>query len=276
MMYKIFFILLGVMLAVSCFAQESGKDKRADHRQRVDAMMKQDEENVITYRKQTVVGFKLTSDGYGGFFEIGRAKSIKKMLLFQLEITERKNAKEVKQSNPLFPSEPYIYGKENFFYPVKIGVQQQILLGNKSNRNGVSVSTNFGGGIVLGVLRPYKMEVIDNDSDMVTRYVKYNSPDSGLFLTQYQPGPPFSSQVIPGFIGGPDFGQGWNDLSVIPGLYAKAALRFDYGRYNETVSALEVGLTGEYYSKKVPQMAYVPEKQFFLGAYISLMFGSRK
>ena len=44
---------------------------------------------------------------------------------------------------------PFIYGKENFFYPVKLGVQQQILLGNKSNKNGVSVTANYGGGIVI-------------------------------------------------------------------------------------------------------------------------------
>lgn len=269
MMRKIFFILLGVFFGVTAFAQQSAKDKREDRRQRVNALIKQDEEGVIIYRKQTDFGIKLTSDGYGGFFEIGRALSAKKMLLFQLEITEKKSAKETKESNPELPSNPIIYGKENFFYPVKLGVQEQFLLGNKSNKNGVTVSANFGGGIVLGILRPYKVQVIDSNQNV--RYVKYNSPDSLLFLTPGDIGPGF-----PGFIGGPDFGQGWNDLSIVPGLYAKAALRFDYGRYNETVSALEVGLTGEYYSKKIPQLVYAKEKQFFLGAYITLLFGGRK
>jgi len=114
-MRKIFFIVLGSVLTLSSLAQESGKDKREDHRKRVNAMIKQDEEGVINYRKQFDFGFKLTSDGYGGFFEIGRAKSVKKMLLFQLEITEKKSAKEEKQSNPELPSAPIIYGKENFF-----------------------------------------------------------------------------------------------------------------------------------------------------------------
>jgi hypothetical protein len=65
-------------------------------------------------------------------------------------------------------------------------------------------------------------------------------------------------------------------MTVTPGLYAKAALRFDYGSYNEIVSAIEVGITGEYYTKKIPQMIYNEQKQFFFGAYFSLLFGKRK
>jgi hypothetical protein len=42
------------------------------------------------------------------------------------------------------------------------------------------------------------------------------------------------------------------------------------------ISALEVGITGEFYSKKVPQMIYIEQKQFFLSAYVTLMFGRRK
>ena len=71
-------------------------------------------------------------------------------------------------------------------------------------------------------------------------------------------------------------GTGWKHLKVTPGLYAKPALRFDYGRYNELVSAIEVGVTGEFYSKKIPQMFINKEKQFFFSAYFTVMFGKRK
>jgi hypothetical protein len=65
-------------------------------------------------------------------------------------------------------------------------------------------------------------------------------------------------------------------MEVVPGAYVKTGLRFDYGKYNEMISALEVGITGEFYSKKVPQMIYIEQKQFFLSAYVTLMFGRRK
>jgi hypothetical protein len=35
-------------------------------------------------------------------------------------------------------------------------------------------------------------------------------------------------------------------------------------------------VTGEYYSKKIPQMVYNPQKQFFVGGYVAIIFGKRK
>ncbi|HEV8082758.1 MAG TPA: hypothetical protein VGP55_06140, partial [Chitinophagaceae bacterium] len=155
---------------------------------------------------------------------------------------------------------PFIYGKQNFFYPVKLGVQQQVLLGNKSNKNGVSITANYGGGLSLGLLRPYYLQV-QKGNDLI--YVKYDSPDSSLFLN----GPIY---------GGPTFGKGWSDLTVTPGLYAKTSLRFDYGAYNEIVSAIEVGLTGEYYSKKIPILLGNTQRKFFFSGFVAILFGKRK
>jgi hypothetical protein len=259
-MPKIFFILITLFFSASSFAQNNRKQRQTEKREHINQMIKQQEEGVITYKKSFVFGAKLTTDGYGVFFELGRASSIKKGMLYQLEISERKHSKEEKQNSFLSNSVPFIYGKENFFYPVKLGVQQQILLGNKSNKNGVAVTGNYGGGITLALLRPYYVQA---QKDNGISYVKYNSPDSALFL---------SNQIY----GGPNLGKGWNELTVTPGLYAKFGLRFDYGSYNEVISAIEVGLTGEYYSKKIPQMVYNAEKQFFFGAYVAVLFGKRK
>jgi hypothetical protein len=265
-MRKIFFIFLAVAATTSLFAQQTKKDVR---RQRINALIKQEEEGVIAYRKHTVFGLKLLNDGYGAFLEIGRAQSINKALLFQLDISERKNSKEQKQTNPQYPGPAIIFGKINFFYPVKLGVQQQILLGNKSNKNGVSVTGNFGGGISLGLLRPYFLDVYDTTKNPLQRKsIRYESADSNLFGNNNEL---YYLQAT-----GPNLGKGWGDLKLTPGAYAKAAVRFDYGRYNEVVSAIEVGLTAEYYSKKIPQLVYTTPKNLFVSAYVSIMFGKRK
>lgn len=266
-MRKTLIICLALVIAIPSFSQKSRKDKREARHQRINALIKQEEEGVIAYRKHTLVGAKLTSDGYGGFFEIGRARSVKKALLFQLEITERKHPKEDKQTNPYIPTSPFIFGKVNYMYPVKLGVQQQILLGNKSNKNGVSVTGSFGGGISLGLIRPYYLEI----NDLATggrRSIKYESADSSIFVS--------GSQLASLQVSGPSFGKGFSDMSVAAGLYAKTSLRFDYGRYNEMINALEVGLTAEMYGKKILQVAYAAPRQFFVNAYVSLIFGRRK
>ncbi|MEP7251041.1 MAG: hypothetical protein ABI683_01640 [Ginsengibacter sp.] len=259
-MRRILLLILVTTTTLAATAQKEKKQRQAEKRAHINNLIKQEEEGVIAYKKSFVFGAKLLNDGYGIFFELGRASSIKKSTLYQLEISERKHIKEDKQSNPFINSIPFIYGKENFFYPAKLGVQQQMLLGNKSNKNGVSVTANYGGGISMALLRPYYLEV-QKGNDLI--YVKYNSPDSSLFLN----GPIY---------GGPTFGKGWSDLTVTPGLYAKTALRFDYGAYNEIVSAMEVGLIGEYYTKEIPILLQNSQRKFFFSAYFSLCFGKRK
>ena len=259
-MRKLFFIILSLIIASSSFAQkQSKKEKRDLNRKRIDALIKQEEEGVIAYKKHTAFGVKLINNGYGAFMEIGRMSSPKKGMLYQFEISEYKSAREEKQSNLYAYSTPFIFGKQNFFYPVKLGVQQQILFGNKSNKNGVSVTGNFGGGLSVGLLRPYYVQL-----GATNTYVKYASADSAKFLDPS------------GISGGPGFSKGWSDMTIDPGAYLKTALRFDYGSYNEIVSALEVGISADYYSKKVPLMVRETARQFFFTGYVAIIFGRRK
>ncbi len=263
-MRKIICFGLVVLISLPLLAQKTKKERKDEHKQRINALIKQEEEGVIAYRKQSVFGLKLTNDGYGAFYEFGRAQSVSKTMLFQFDFSERKHAKEQKQTNPFLPTSPFIFGKINYFYPFKLGVQQQFLLGNKTNKNGVAVTANFGGGVSLGLLRPYYLEVPDT-SNGNRKAIKYESADSASFKS---PDPYTVSSA--------GFSKGWNEIKITPGMYAKAALRFDYGRYNEVVSAIEVGITGEYYTKKIPQLVYVAPKAFFLNVYVAILFGKRK
>jgi hypothetical protein len=264
-MRKIFFICFAVLSTLSVLAQKTKKELKDEKKQRINALIKQEEEGVIAYRKHTVFGFKLVNDGYGAFLEIGKAQSIKKALLFQLDFSERKHQKEQKQSDPYLPTSPYIFGKINYFYPLKLGVQQQILLGNKTNKNGVAVTANFGGGLSLGLLRPYYLDVNDANT---RKSIKYDGPDSTTFS---------NGTTLKGLqASSAGFGKGWGEMKIIPGAYAKAALRFDYGRYNEMVNALEVGISAEFYSKKIPQLVVYKQEQLFMNIYVAILFGRRR
>jgi hypothetical protein len=263
-MKQLLILLSTVTFSVSALAQETGKpvkkSRKEEKQAKINAQIRAEEEGVIVYKTHFIFGVKLNTDGYGFSFEKGYTKSVKKATLFQLEITERKHQKQEKQSNPYASSYPLIYGKVNFFYPIKLGVQKQYLLGNKSNKNGVSITGNIGGGLILGLLRAYEVEVNKNGA---RTFINYDSEDSLLFTT----GP---------YYGGPNLGKGWNHMKLTPGLYIKPGLRFDYGKFNDLVSAIEVGLTADFYAKKIPQMFNTEEKQFFYSAYFTILFGKRK
>jgi hypothetical protein len=119
----------------------------------------------------------------------------------------------------------------------------------------------YKGGLSMGLLRPYYIDVLDNTR--ANKTIKYTPEDSALFVSGF-------------IVGGSGLGKGWNELKFKPGIYAKTALRFDFGRFNEVVSAIEIGLSADFYSDKIPQMLFQKEKQFFYQGHISVMFGHRK
>ena len=223
--------------------------------------MKQEEEGVLVFAKHTAGGVQLRTNGYGAFLELGRSRSARFTNLYALEITEIKHLKEEKSSGDGFFSNSFVYGKINNFYQAKLGFGQQYVFGQKGNKNGVAVLGIVQGGLSVGLLKPYYVQVQDQNG---TRDIKYDSKDSALFLS-------------PAYIvGGSGFTKGWSELKIKPGIYAKAALRFDFGRYNESIQALEIGMSLDYYTAKIPQLAYSPQKQLFFQGHVAFVFGKRK
>ena len=269
-MKAVCFIVLMLMGGLIGYAQEfrSGQplSKKEQKRQKINALIRQAEEGVLVYNKQTTMGIQARSNGYGLFYEMGRMKSPLRTTLYRVDFSEIKHPKENKfqnLSNPfLFLSNPYIYGKVNNFFQLNMGVGQQRIVGQKGNKNGVAVSAVYYGGLALGMLKPYYVQVEDPASDDLL-YIKYTPADSVLFLG-------------PSILGSGGFWRGWNELKLQPGLFVKGALRFDYGRFNEVVSGIEVGASAEYYSGKVPIMALQKNKPLFIQAHIALLFGKRK
>jgi len=272
---KIYVILFLATLSGGLFAQTtnttstSPQQKKSDKEQRKlkkIAIFREQEEGENVFQRDFSVGGRLNTDGWGGFVEMGYRKSRKKVNYFQFEFGEKKSNKEVKKSSGnSFTQRPYIFGKQNNFYQAKLGVGQRYLIGGKGNKNGVEVDAIYYGGISLGLLKPYYLNMITEDGS--NKDVKFDPANPDAFLAM---------QNINGAGG---FGKGWSDLSVVPGLHAKLGMRFDWAHFNEVVSALEVGVNAEMYSKKIPIMVVANgvdhNKQFFFNGYVSIQFGKR-
>ncbi|MEJ0101176.1 MAG: hypothetical protein WDO19_00865 [Bacteroidota bacterium] len=267
-MKKLFFLSAILTITIAAFAQDSTsrsrspkQEKRREKREKINSMIRKDEEGELAYHKQSVFGIQLRTMGYGLLYEIGRMKTTRKTTTYGIELSEIKHPKEDKLPKGTFTfSNPYIYGKINNFYQFKLGIGQQYLLGDKGNRNGVSVSAIYGGGLSLGLLRPYYIEVQDQGGNVQT--IKY-SQDSALFVGGL-------------IVGGGGLGKGWGEMKLRPGAYAKAGLRFDYGRFNEVVSAIEIGVSLDAYLKEIPIMLFQQDKRLFFQGYVALEFGKRK
>lgn len=267
-MKNIIIAILCLLITTAGFAQKKReKDiKKEERKEKIKQMIVQEEEGAIIFHRQTVFGFKLNTDGYGMFLEMARMKTARKANLYSLELGERKHPKEGRLGSilPVSYNNSYIFGKINNFYYAKLGFSQQNIIGNKGNKNGVAVSAIYGGGFAAGLLKPYYVKIQDPPGGNIYRDVKYNSDDSLLFLEKAD------------IVGATGFSKGFGELKFVPGVFAKAALRFDYGRYNELVSAMEVGIHLDFYTQKMVQLVDVKPKQLFFNAYAAIEFGSRK
>ncbi|MEO5592489.1 MAG: hypothetical protein ABIR15_20930 [Chitinophagaceae bacterium] len=270
-MKKILIVATFSIIAIAIQAQNNPpshapvkQDRKAEKRQRINALLKLEEEGDPAFKKQSIFGIKLSTDGYGLSYEKGKYKTPRRTLLFMFELNEKKHPKEEKtaSSQNLFTGQvnSVVWGKANNFYQFKLGLGQQYLIGGKANKSGVAVSAIYAGGISVGLAKPYLVDVENTATHEQLRKKFTDSSDGNVYQ----------------LVGASGFTHGWGEVKVKPGLHAKIAMRFDYGRFNETVSAIEAGLNAEYYFSKVEQLIFNKPKNFFFNAYITILFGRRK
>ena len=223
--------------------------------------MRMEAEGDLIFNKHNIFGIKVATDGYGISFEKGKFKTTEKTMIYQFELNEKKSPKEKRLPAGDFSS--VVAYKLNNFYEFKAAAGEQFLIGGKGNKNGVAVTALYTGGLSLAILKPYYLNIDNLAGNEIQetwpQFVNDNSSGNG-----YQ------------IVGASGFFTGWSHVTFKPGLNAKTALRFDYGRFNETITAIEVGVTAEFYFSKIAQVEYVPYKQFFFNGYVTILFGSRK
>jgi hypothetical protein len=262
------FFLISSVQAQRISKADQKKEEKIERRNRINEMIRNEEEGVPAFEKHLIYNFKMHHDGYGVIIEKGISKTAYKSTIFQLEFAEKQHTKENKQSSTDFSNtgfaifgRPFIFGKQNIFYQAKLGIGKQIMIGGKSNKNGVAVYGILVGGFSAGLTRPYYIEF---NTPAGAKRLKYTEADRSMFLSADR------------IIGGTGLQLGWNEMKFNPGAYGKAGLRFDWARFNQVVSAVEFGFGFDYFTSGVVQMVDNPARSFFPTGYIGLVFGNRK
>lgn len=277
-MNKLIISLLFISFSTVVMAQtqqplSNRKEKSQQRKEKINQLIKQEEEGALIYNKQWLLGFNLNTDGWNLTYEHGKYKTITKTNLWWLQFGERKDPHQTKVSTVYdwvdtlaYGTNPFYYGKRNTFYFLKFGLGNQMLIGGKGNKNGVAVSWIYGGGVSLGMLKPYYLQILDSTGNYSD--IKYTPATEVIFT-----GNDYYHNTI---LGSAPFTKGFGEMKLVPGLHVRTAFRFDYGRYTETLSALEVGVNVEYYFDKMPIMVWNDGHHAFVNAYVAIEFGHRK
>lgn len=219
--------------------------------------------------KELSGGIRLNTDGWSVFVERGVVKSEAResdwfynLRYTQIEFSEKKHAKETRTTNPGGGAESpksYIFGKINNFYTFKIGYGNRRMIAGKPDPGTVSVHWIYNGGLSLGMLKPYYLNISSGEE------IKYSDASKDEFLTGYN------------ILGSAGVFKGIGEMKYIPGLQFRTGLHFDFAARERKKSklAIETGIAAELYTKKIELMANQKATPYFVNLYLSFQFGRR-
>lgn len=270
----IFLIIALVHLATLSFAQPRKIEYKSYIPDSVAIVNLQEKEGRKKYgnelKNELSFGFRLPLQGWGIFADYGilrRSESVKRFeydyiydtRVFTFELGEKIHPKEQKPSllmGLVSPDVMYTYGKRNNFYTAKLMYNQRKLLAGKPDKNNISVHWVFGGGVSLGIQKPYYLNIAELGE------VKYHDSIRVQFLS--------------GHVMNRSMFKGFDEMEFIPGIILKNGFHFDFARRNNRKSAFEIGGTLEYYINDVNIMVEQKPQKLFISAYLSIQLGRIK
>ena len=218
-----------------------------------------DEQQRIFFRNEKSFGIQLNTDGLGFGYRIANRVDYRNKNLIEFELGSMKHPKEYKISN-YYQGSSFVFGKENFAMYFRGSVGRQHELYRKADLGGVSIRFLYSGGPTLAVYKPIYYNVVN----------RIGMTDDYFFDTEkFNPDPNVYQEIY----GKASFFKGFNEIKVIPGIFAKTGFTFEYSKADKIIHAIEVGANFNAYPKKIPIMATNDNKALFLSLFISYRFG---
>lgn len=228
-----------------------------------------DDEGRTLYSREMYGGPIIHGDGWGGQFWYGKYRTATDRHMFGFELVGMKHPKEIKSYNPFYEdSRGYFYGKMNSMLVLRPTYGRKHRITEKIRRSGVEVNYVWGLGPSLALLKPVYLQIgyrIDG---------REMAPYDNIVEERYDPDKHRSSNIF----GRASWFRGLGELSVVPGVFGRAGLNFEYAGDNTGIRALEVGATVDAYPERIPIMSEEEEvinKRIFLQFYIAMHFGSK-
>jgi hypothetical protein len=230
----------------------------------------------IIYRNEISGRASIHTNGYSFAYNRGQIKTFYKTNYYHFELGFMSDAREQKQNRNIPRSfnkisQSFKFGKQNHLYLIRIGKGRKTLISDKVKQRGVALGYDYHVGPALAILRPYYLELeykIERDDEIYyeLRKEKYSKENADKFLD-------YNS-----VFGGASNGNGWRELSIVPGLQGKLGLTIAMGSTDATIRRVHIGMMGELFINKIPIMVETPaisNKPYFLNFYASVEFGKR-
>lgn len=220
------------------------------------------EEKTTVFKTEQSVGIGMHTNGFQVTYRNGKYLTGFTKRTCEIEVANIKHPREIKS---IYSFEEdvrgYIFGKLNAFFVIRPSIGFQKIIFPKQSIKGVSITSLFQFGPSLGLAKPVYLNIIQQES-IISRVVAKE---------KYDPGKHNANNIY----SRSSFLNGFGEINLYPGIFAKVGLHFDYGDERELIKSAEVGFKIDAFLEEVPILAFAENRQFYPNLYIAIFFGSR-
>lgn len=220
----------------------------------------------IVFSNENSFGIYINSNGYGFGYKHAKRLTGYKKRIFEIDFVEIIHPKQKKiDSENIFAdanSKRFVFGKLNTLLDLRIGYGQQKEIYSKFDKGGISIRRNYSFGASFAFLKPVYYEIPYINFDTTAVYLqseKYNTTTIHNYTDIY---------------GRSTFWNGINETTLVPGLYAKYSIGFDFSEQERNLRLLELGFTLDAFLKETPIMATEKNSQVYFSLFLCYRFGS--
>jgi len=222
------------------------------------------EQKTTVFSEEKSGGIGMHTSGFQVTFRYGKYLTGFTKRIYEFEIANIKHSKEIRSVNP-FESNTrgYVFGKLNSLYVLRPSIGFQKVFIPKQSIRGVSITYIAQVGPSIGIAKPVYLDIIEREPRTGT---------TAIVKKKYNPEEHDQSDIY----GRASFVNGFGDLKLHPGVFAKVGLHFDYANDREAVKSIEVGVQLDAYFSEIPLLAFTTNRAIYPTIYLAMFFGTRE
>lgn len=216
------------------------------------------------YDDERTYGLTLHTRGYAASFRRMKFQDGFNKKGFEAELASLRHPQEVNVPNIGMANRSWVFNKVNGLSTFRLGYGRERVFIDKTDRSSISVSWVLFGGASLGLVKPVYLEVLMEGSNF-------------LVTERYDP----SIHNI-NIQGQANYFVGLSETQLRPGIYLKNGFNFDYNFLDEKVTAIEVGISADYFptwfgafEQSIPIMYESRNYSLFFQFYLTFNFGTK-
>lgn len=229
----------------------------------------------VIFKQEKAFQFRLHEQGAAIGYYKGDIKTYYKTRFYNVELGFQRDPRERRQNkNYNFGSEgasrSFSFAKINSVINVRAGLGMKTYLSEKAKRRGLAVGWSYEVGPSIALLKPYHLKLIyfpdDGQPSVNIKSEAYSEENADKFLE------------IDDIYGAAPFTDGFRNISIVPGLQAKASLHFGLGAFDKYMRAVETGVMLDIYTRRIDILVESETRRnspYFIRLFAAMQLGVR-